>query len=81
MTRRSAFSYSPELRERAARLFLDHAADHASQWTAIHWLAESWAVALTRCGAGFDSQRGTPACERTPPPTGGGRTRDASKTT
>jgi transposase len=32
--------YSPELRERAVRVVLDHAADHPSQWAAIRSVGE-----------------------------------------
>jgi transposase len=35
MTRPTTSRYSPELRERAVRLFLDHAADHPFQWVTI----------------------------------------------
>ena len=32
--------YAPELRERAVRMVLDHAADHPSQWAAIRSVGE-----------------------------------------
>ena len=32
--------YSPELRERAVRMVLDHATDHPSQWAAIRSVGE-----------------------------------------
>jgi transposase len=39
-SRYSTSRYPPELRERAVRLFLDHAADHPSQWAAIRSVGE-----------------------------------------
>jgi transposase-like protein len=35
MTRPTTSRYSPELRERAVRLFLDHTADDRFEWAAI----------------------------------------------
>ena len=32
--------YSPELRERAVRMVLEHAAEHPSQWAAIRSVGE-----------------------------------------
>ena len=35
MTRRTSSRFSPEVRQRAVRMVLDHGGDHASQWAAI----------------------------------------------
>jgi transposase len=37
--RKSSVRYAPEVRERAVRMVLEHAGDHASQWEAIGWIA------------------------------------------
>src|SRR3954471_21666555 len=35
MTKKTSNRFSPEVRQRAVRMVLDHGGDHASQWSAI----------------------------------------------
>jgi transposase len=39
MTKKTSNRFSPEVRQRAVRMVLDHGGDHASQWTAIGSIA------------------------------------------
>ncbi len=39
MTKKTSNRYSPEVRERAVRMVVDHGGDHASQWAAIGSIA------------------------------------------
>ena len=39
MTKKTSNRYSPEVRERAVRMVLEHGGDHASQWAAIGSIA------------------------------------------
>ncbi len=39
MTKKTSNRFSPEVRQRAVRMILDHGGDHASQWAAIGSIA------------------------------------------
>jgi transposase len=39
MTKKTSNRFSPEVRQRAVRMVLEHAGDHASQWAAIGSIA------------------------------------------
>ena len=39
MTKKTSNRFSPEVRQRAVRMVLDHGGDHASQWAAIGSIA------------------------------------------
>jgi transposase len=39
MTKKTSNRFSPEVRQRAVRMVLDHGSDHASQWAAIASIA------------------------------------------
>jgi transposase len=39
MTKKASNRFSPEVRQRAVRMVLDHGGDHASQWAAIGSIA------------------------------------------
>ena len=42
MTEKTSHRFSPEVRQRAVRMVLDHGGDHASQWAAIEPIAAHW---------------------------------------
>ena len=49
--RKTSVRYSPEVRERAVRMVLEHGKDHASQWEAIGSIAP-------KIGCTIETQRG-----------------------
>jgi transposase-like protein len=49
MTKKTSNRFSPEVRERAARMMLEHGGDHASQWAAIG------SISATRSTCGRDA--------------------------
>ncbi len=49
----TATRYSPELRERAVRMVLEHQGDHGSQWAAIASIAGKVGLRPSRCAGGW----------------------------
>lgn len=52
MTSKTTSKFSPEVRERAVRLVLDHEMDHASRWTGCQSIAAKIGCSGTRCWIG-----------------------------
>jgi transposase len=58
MTKQTSNTFSPEVRERAARMVFDHQTEHGSQWAAIMSIASKIGCTAEQRHV----QKGTPAC-------------------
>jgi transposase-like protein len=50
MTNKTSTRFSPEVRQRAVRMVLEHSGDHASQWAAIGSIAGKIGCTASRTG-------------------------------
>src|SRR4051812_30883719 len=71
MTKKSSNRFSPEVRQRAVRMVLEHGGDHASQWSAIGSIAaqigcraEPWGRWVRRAGRDGGRRAGPTTAEK-----------------
>src|SRR5215210_7839855 len=61
MTKKTSNRFSPEVRQRAVRMVLDHGGDHASQWSAIGSIAAKIGCTAETLRSGYGRPRATRA--------------------